>query len=130
MRLAPRLGQRDLALALAEAGLLRGARLARAVVTGDPCLVFGARAILGQDRAAAGMAEHMGPSRSPCPTDTRPSKTKQAPCHRLSASGTSSRYFRIPPARWYTSSTPSFSRKWVDFSQRMPPVQNIATRLL
>ena len=32
-------------------------------------------------------------------TATRSSNTKHSPCHRLSAGGTSSRYFRIPPSR-------------------------------
>src|SRR3546814_10454315 len=35
----------------------------------------------------------------------------------------------MPPFRWTTSATPSLFRKAVDFSQRMPPVQNIAMRL-
>src|SRR3546814_5558681 len=38
-----------------------------------------------------------------------------------------SRYFNMPPFRWYTSSKPRLFTKAVDFSQRMPPVQNIAT---
>src|SRR3546814_5043677 len=33
----------------------------------------------------------------------------------------------MPPFRWYTSSKPRLFTKAVDFSQRMPPVQNIAT---
>ena len=38
-------------------------------------------------------------------------------------------YLRIPPLRWYTSSNPFFNIKEVAFSHRIPPVQNIATRL-
>ena len=33
----------------------------------------------------------------------------------------------MPPSRWYTSSTPASLRYAVDFSQRIPPVQNMAT---
>ena len=44
--------------------------------------------------------------------------------------GTVSRYFKIPPFRCTTSSMPSLRRKAVDFSQRMPPVQYMATFLM
>ncbi|MNI61991.1 hypothetical protein D3C73_1172880 [compost metagenome] len=33
----------------------------------------------------------------------------------------------MPPSRWWTSRTPSALRKAVAFSQRMPPVQYMAT---
>ena len=33
----------------------------------------------------------------------------------------------MPPSRWYTSSKPRIFISAVDFSQRMPPVQNMAT---
>jgi ABC-type ATPase involved in cell division len=67
-----------------------------------------------------------GPGINPWPTDTRLSKTKHSPCHRLSVSGTSSRYFSMPPLRWKTFSKPSALTNAVAFSQRMPPVQYIA----
>ena len=44
--------------------------------------------------------------------------------------GMFSKYFRIPPLRWYTSLKPFSSIKEVAFSQRIPPVQNIATFLV
>ena len=46
------------------------------------------------------------PSRGRGVTETRSSKTKHSPLKRLSVSGTASRYFRMPPLRWNTSSKP------------------------
>ena len=70
-----------------------------AMVAGDPGLVGRVRAVFGQDRAAAGVAEHMGAGAQPVADRHPPVENEAISAPQALGSGTSSRYFRMPPLR-------------------------------
>ena len=129
MLLVARGRQLHLLLAFSEASFLLIAQTVVASRAADALLVKQRGLVLVSDRVAAAVTLIIAALVELVIDRHAIVEYKALPFQALSCGGTSSRYLRIPPCRWKTSSKPSFNIKDDAFSQRIPPVQNMATFL-